>query len=254
MGRKDEEIQRLRRELTAERRENARLERQLADLRRELQSQQLEDQPFQRLKRRAKGSHREERLLEEANRRAHHYRKRSFLRYLWEAVMESAPVTVITRLWQYVRRVRVVQTVVSLALAVGAVTAVAVLSAAAFPFLLFGTAVLTMFAALRSHRMNRRLQRELDGQRIRILVPPRGKSLDEGSFFIRSARSMASEKGVTVLVVTPYLLSGRGLGGKGRFFTARKEAEGLYLVRRHYFFVLRRRVLDAMEGSLTVMY
>ena len=60
--------------------------------------------------------------------------------------------------------------------------------------------------------------------------------------------------GVAVLVVSPYPLSSRGLGGKGGFFTARREAEGLYLVRRHYFFMLRKRVLDALEQDITVVY
>ncbi|MBP3667661.1 MAG: hypothetical protein J6K29_11515 [Clostridia bacterium] len=254
MNRKDREIARLRRELAAERRENARLERELSDLRRELQAHRLEDKPLTRLKRKTKGTHKEERLLEEANRRAHHYRKRSFLRYLWESVMESAPVAVIAKLWQYVRRVRVVQIILSLVLAVGAVVTVAILSAAALPFLFFGTALLTLLAVMRSRRMNRLLEKELTNHRIRILVPPRGASLSLGSFFIRSARSMASERGVAVLVVTPYLVSPRGLGGKGFFFTARRETEGLYLVRRHYFFLLRRRVLDALEGDVTVVY
>ena len=254
MNRKDREIARLQRELAAERRENARLKRALADSRRELQARQLEDRPLTRLKRRAKNDEQEERLLDEAGRRARHFRKGSFFRYLWESVMESAPVAVLTKLWQYFRRVRVVQTVFSLALAVGAVTAVAVLSATALPCLFFGTALLTILAALRSRRMNRILAQALTAQRIRILIPPRGKALSENSFFIRNARAMAAEKGVAVLVVTPYLVSRRGLGGKGRFFTARKEAEGLYLVRRHYFFVLRRRVLDAMEGEITVIY
>jgi hypothetical protein len=65
---------------------------------------------------------------------------------------------------------------------------------------------------------------------------------------------MAAEEGVTVIVVTPYTVSGRGLGGRGRFFTARREADHLYVVRRHYFFTLRRRVLDRLDGEITVVY
>ena len=59
---------------------------------------------------------------------------------------------------------------------------------------------------------------------------------------------------MAVLVVSPYPVSPRGLGGKGSFFTARKEAEGIYLVRRHYFFMLRKRVLDAMGQNITMIY
>ena len=35
---------------------------------------------------------------------------------------------------------------------------------------------------------------------------------------------------------------------------ARREAENLYVVRRHYFFTLRRRVLDRLDGEITVVY
>ncbi len=253
---KDREISRLKSELAAERRHTARLERELSDLRREMQANTLagRDQPFRRLKQQARGTHKEERLLDAANRRAHHYRKGSFLRYLIESVRESAPVLVLTKLVQYLRRVRLVQTVLTVVLALGAVITVAVVSAAILPFLFFGTALLTMLALMLSGRMNRILRRELTDRRIRVLVPPRGGSLDSGSFFIRNARAMAAEENVTVIVVTPYPISGRGLGGRGRFFTARKEAEDLYLVRRHYFFVLRRKVLDAVDGEVTVIY
>jgi len=237
-----------------ERRENARLKRELADLRRDIQARQVEEKPLTRFRRGAGKTRREERLLGEATRRARRFRKPSFLRYLWEAVTDSAPVSLVVGLWRYLRRVRVAQTVLSLAVAVGAVTAVAVLAAALLPFLLAGAGALTLWVTLGSHRMNRRLEKELAGRRVRVLVPPRGRALEEDSFFVRSARDMAAEAGVTVLVVTPYVFSRRGLGGGGRFLTARKETAGLYLVRRHYFFILRRQVLDALEGEVTVVY
>ena len=255
-GRKDREIARLRRELAAERKHTARLERELSDLRRDIKANTpaATDQPLRRLKQQAAGTHKEERLLDAANRRAHHYRKGSFLRYLWESVRESAPVQVVSKLVHYLRRVKLIQTVLTVLLALGAVVAVAIVSATILPFLFFGTSLLTMLALLRSRRMNRILRHELTDRRIRIMIPPRGGSLDRGSFFIRNARAMAAEENVTVIVVTPYLVSCRGLGGKGRFFTARKETDDLYLVRKHYFFVLRRKVLDILDGEITVVY
>lgn len=253
---KEESLRRLRSELAYERRERARLERELADLRRELTHRQgaESDSPLLRLRRPAREKNTDRRLLDQANRRAHHYRKKTFLRYLWESVMESAPIAVMTKLVLYLRRIRVVQIVLSLALTLGAVAAVAVLTAAVLPFLAAGTLLLALLAFLRSHRMNRILRDELGEGRIRVLVPPSKAALTEGSFFQANARAMAAEKGVTVLVVSPYLLSARGLGGRGGYFTARKEADGLYLVRKHYFFILRRRVLDTLKCPTTLIY
>ena len=252
---KDREISRLKVELAAERRRTAKLERELADLKREMRTASADtDQPFRRLTQQARGTHKEERLLGDAGRRASHFRKQSFLRYLAESVVESAPVQVIVKLVGYLRRVRVVQTVLTVVVAIGAVVAVAVVSATILPFLFFGTALLTMLATIRSRQMNRILKQELTDHRIRILFPPRGGSLEEGSFFIRNARAMAAEDNVTVIVVSPYVVSRRGLGGRGRFFTARREADHLYLVRRHYFFALRKKVLDSLAGEITVIY
>ncbi len=253
--REEREITRLHKALRDERRRSAVLEREVADLRRALSEQAHADtsKPLRRLKQRVKGTHKEERLLEAANRRAHHYRKGHFLRYLWETVMESSPVQVLANLIRYLRRVRAVHLILTILLALGAVVTVAVVWAALLPFLLAGTALLAMLSLLRSRRMNRILKNELTGKRIRVFVPPRGRSLEEASFFVRNARTMAAD-GVAVVVVSPYLLSSRGLGGKGGFFTARREAPGLYLARRHYFFFLRRRVLDAMEADITMVY
>jgi len=251
----ERELSRLQSELRAERRRTAALEREVAELRRQLQatSAELTDRPLRRLRQRVKGTDREALLMEAAGRRAHHYRKGSFLRYLWESVMESAPVRILSNLIHYLRRVRAVQLILTVLAALGAVVTVALVSAAVLPFLLFWTATLAILAYARSRHMNRILRKELSDKTIRVMIPPRGGAFGEGSFFIRNARAMAAD-GVAVLVVSPYPLSSRGLGGKGGFFTARREAEGLYLVRRHYFFMLRKRVLDALEQDITVVY
>lgn len=250
-GQKDREISRLRRELTLERRRAAKLEREVSDLKRALQARGATEK---RSLRRKQQPPREAVLLAQANQRAHHYRKSSFLRYLWESVMESAPVQLLSRLIQYLRRIRAIQLILTILLALTAVVTVAVVSAAALPFLLVGAALLAMLALLRSRHMNRILHREMTSHRIRIMIPPRGKSLSKDSFLLRNARAMAAEDNVTVIVVTPYLVSNRGVRKGGFFFTARKEAEHLYLVRRHYFFILRRRVLDTLNCDITVIY
>lgn len=250
--RKDKEIARLRRELDAEKRRNARLERKLAALHGAQGCQ--EDTLLGRFRLKAGSRSRAEGLRDTANRSANRYRKNSFFRYLWEAVMESALMTFMTKLLLYLRRIRVIQIVLSVLLAAGALTAVAVVSAAMLPFLLFGTALLTVAAALRSHRMNFRLRQELAGKRVRVLIPTGKKSFEENAFFIRNARSMAAEGDCAVIAVSPFLVSRRGLGGQGGYFTARKEAEGLFVVRRHYFFTLRRRVLDTLDGEITLIY
>jgi hypothetical protein len=249
------ELSRLKSELAAERRRTARLERELADLKRQIHATAHPENTLRRMGRKADVGQKETILLGAANRRAHHYRKSSFLHYLWGTVTESAPVRLLTKLLRYLRRVRFVQTILTLLPVIMAFVAVIAVSAAVLPFLIFATALLAFLSRMSSRRMNRILKRELTHHRhIRVMIPPQKEVFRENSFFIRNARAMAAEEDTAVLVVTPYLFSRKGLGGRGRFFTARKETDGLYLVRRHYFFLLRRRVLDALSANLTIMY
>ncbi len=273
---RDREIARLRRELEQERRHSAALERELAAIKQELRDAEDadRDRPWRQLNRRRKLDERtraEEQLREGASRRAHHYRKGSFWRYSFESVTDSLPVRILTQLWAYFKRIRVVQVVLTLIPAVGAVVLVTVLSAAALPFFLIGSGTLALIGWLRSRRMNRIMTEALAGRHIRVFIPPRGdaskrifrrvgrksrraRAASSEPFFWRQAQAMAAEEGVAVLVVSPYVLSDRGMGGRGAFFTARKETEGVYLVRRHYFFILRRRVLDAVDAQITAIY
>ncbi len=197
----------------------------------------------------------EDRMRVSASRRANHYRRRSYFRYMWEAVSDSLPMRILSQLLAYLRRLRLIQTVAGLVVVVLSLVLVTVVSAAALPFLIIGALVLALLALMRSKRQNHLLRQALDGKHLRILIPARGcDPFRENSFFLRQARAMAAEGGVAVLIVTPYALSVRGAGGHGAFFTARREGEDLYLVRRHYFFILRKRVLDVVDSDMTVIY
>lgn len=252
--RKDREVARLRSELASERSRAAKLEREIAALKRELQEQALPRQPIRRLTGRSKSLRREDRLLDRANRHARYYRKRSFFRYLWDSFRESSFMRVVRRIRRYLRRFQLMQTVIPILLAAAAVVAVTFVSPVATLILVAAIVAPAAFIVWRFRLANRVLLRELGGRRIRIVIPPEKRSLEPHSFLMRNARAMAAEEKVTVIVVTPYVFSQRGAGGEGAFFTARKEADGLYMVRRHYFFTLRRKVLDLLDGEITVIY
>lgn len=255
-GKREKEIDRLRRELERERRRSAKLAREVAALRRELDEQATvdKDPAIRQLRRLRHPPSEEERLLTAAARRAGQHRQETFLLFVWNSIMESPLMGILAKLVNYLRRVQVIRMASTIVLALLAVVAVSFVSAAILPFLLIGTAGLGGMAYLRSHRMNKRLKKVLEGKHIRILIPPRRAALAENSFFIRNARAMAAEPDTAVIVVSPYLISHRGAGGKGPYFTARRDGSDLYLVRRHYYFILRRQILDGIDRGLCVMY
>ncbi len=252
-------LRRLRRELDKERRHGAALEREVASLKEEIK--RLEDRDSETISfRRNRRKQADPRALagnkmrEAASRRAHHFRRSSYLRYLFESMMESLPMRILSTLLTYLRRLRVVRVVATIVIAVGTVLLVTILSAAMLPFLLLGTAFLAIWAGIRSNRMNRFLKCALQGKHLRVFFPPRGSSFAAQSFFIRQIRAMAQEADVAILIVSPYSLSRRGVGKKRFYFTARQDSENLYMVRRPYFFFVRKRVLDLVDSDMTVVY
>ncbi len=251
------EISALQKELERERRRSAALEREVTALKRQLREAESRENPLRGL-RRPKGvdaaTRRREGLQTAAARRAQHYRRGSFLRYAYESVMDSVPVRILAQLWAYLRRLRVVQFVLTLVPAVGAVILVSALSAAALPFLVLGTGLLAILGTLRAKRRHREMQKALAGKHIRVLIPARKTAPFRHDFFVGNAKDLARGKNVAVVIVSPYAFSTRGLSGRGAYFTARREDEDIYLVRRYYFFSLRHRVLDAIDPGMTVIY
>ncbi len=248
----------LQRELEKERRHSAALEREVAALKEEVKRLEDRDPEKITLRKRQKGV--DPRLVangkmrDAASRRAHHYRRSSYIRYMFESMMESLPVRILAQLILYLRRLRVVRVVATIVMAVGTVVLVTILSATMLPFLFIGTVILAIWAGIRSRRMNRIMRRSLNGHHLRVFFPPRGASWEGDSFFMRQARAMAREEGVAVLIVSPYSLSRRGPGKKRFYFTARRDEEDLYVIRRHYFFFVRKRVLDVVDPDMTVVY
>ena len=252
----------LRRELDKERRHSAALERENTALKEKLKhhEESLSSSPGGRRHhtRKRKGVDPQvaarDRMREAAARRAHHYRRSSYLRYMIESAKETLPIRIISKLMTYLRRLRIIQIVAAVLTAIGTVAVVAVVSAALLPFIITGTLVLAIGASLRSRQMNRILRRELDGKHLRVFFPPRGASWEPDSFFMRQARAMAAEEGVAVVIVSPYSLSRRGADKKAFYFTARKDGEHLYVVRRYYFFTFRKKVMDVVDPNVTVIY
>ncbi len=95
-------------------------------------------------------------------------------------------------------------------------------------------------ALLESRRTNRQMTRWLEGKEIFVLF----LSQRENPFLEQNANLLSKTENAAVIVVSPYLLSPRGLLHKESFYcTARRENENVYLIRRYYYFSFRKHVL-----------
>lgn len=258
----NQEIKRLKRALSEqdralarERRENARLKRQLSEAKGVYGAESDGEFSLGSRKKTASGQASEWADLLDAGRvNAKRFSKKSYFRYLIQTVKESTLGLIIRRVSRYLRRLRLIRTVAAIVSAILVALLFSAVFIAALPFLILVTLSALAAVLFRAAKANRLMKHELSGKHIRVIIAPDTVTFQDGTFFERSAEAMAAEPDTAVLVVTPHLLSTRGLGGKGMFFTVRKEQEDLYLVRRAYFFILRRRVLDCLDKEITFMY
>lgn len=116
------------------------------------------------------------------------------------------------------------------------------------PALLLGVLGILLVAYCESGRTNRRFAARTEGKPIYLLFLSR----EAGTYFFCNAKDLAKKEGGTVFAVSPYWFSTRGMREGSFYFTARREAQGVYLIRPYYFFSLKRSLLR--ERNFTVLY
>ncbi len=182
-------------------------------------------------------------------------RHRFFLGYAYDLFRRGAFYTAWQNLLKQLRRIRLIAflvRVLTVFLSLLQTGALVLLATVLFLILLpIGSSLMLgilLTALIESRQTNRRLRNELANKNVYILFaydPP-------SPFLFQNAADLSAHKDTAVLIVSPYWISGKGIK-KGRFYcTARQEAEGIYLIRRYYFFSLKKHVLP--HTKITYIY
>ena len=95
---------------------------------------------------------------------------------------------------------------------------------------------------------------KLAAKNLFVFFPARGDRFEESRFFKGNCLDLASKKDCAVLIVSPYYIFKKGLGGKKFFFSVREEAKNVYIVRRYAFFYLRKRLIDTADKQAVYFY
>lgn len=250
------QVSALQKEIARERQENVRLKQKINHLKgaygetpefslRDMRQRRKAD-PFRR---------EQEDLLGAGAINARRFSKRNYFLFLLHSVKESTLGLIFRRIARSFRHWRLFRNV---AMILGAVLVTVVLSAffiTALPFLLLFLGASLVAIVIRARNANRRMKAALANvSRIRVIFFHGQITFGENSFCERSAMSMAEDKDTAIVVVTPRLWSTAGLGGHGIYVTAREEQPRLFLVRRAYYFILKRKVFSALSADLTLMY
>ena len=171
---------------------------------------------------------------------------RYFIVYAYRLFKQAPLYTYWKNLLDYIRRFRMIAIlfrILTLLFSILQTGALVLLSTALFLILLPSALILTLVllaaALVDSIRANRKMSIALKDKNVYILFLPREKCL----FLQANAKDLAA-RGNAVILISPYWISSNGFS-KGRFYcTVRNEEKNLYLIRRYYFFSLRKKILQ----------
>lgn len=121
---------------------------------------------------------------------------------------------------------------------------------------ILAVAILSLLAStpLRYREVNRRMASKVKTGTVYVLFPERSKEFGKETFWHANLRDLASGDHALVVVVSPFLFSSRGLYGNRPYVHMREERGNVFLVRRHYFFSLRKHVLLTQAKRLILIY
>ena len=132
--------------------------------------------------------------------------------------------------------------------------AAVVASALLAPIIAVAVLSLLAEAPLRYREANPRMARKIEGKTVYVIFPERSREFESGAFWRANLLDLSTKESSIVVVVSPYLFSSRGVFETRRYLHLREERDNLFLVRRHYYFSLRKHVLTKKAKRLILIY
>lgn len=191
------------------------------------------------------------------------YSGSSYVKTLAAVIKASLPYRAFTKGISFIRRFRLltyIASFLSYALAlVGTGAILLVYLSVAAVVLILSALALSIFLVLAkkdTKRSNLHLAQELSDKDVYIFFAGSARVIYQNGFFGQNALDLSRLENACVLIVTPALLSKKGLFHTNGhfFFTSRKECENLFIIRKFYYFSFKKRVLPKLSGDLAMIF
>jgi len=235
--------------------ENRRLRGEISVLKSELESTQ------ERLLRR-KSTDPNHALLAHQAQNAVLFSKKRYFSYVLQLFRTTSIFSIYKRLLAFLRRYSFISTTLKIVVAVLTViqssalfvlaTSVSFLSV---PFILvisYAVFFLAHFQRKKNDAVNKKL---LAHKRIFVFFPPKKRALSPESYFSGMVAQFSQEEDHICIVVSPHFWRNRGLFGNQKPYRfSRMEGERILLVRRQYYFVLKKNILEKNSGEIIEIY
>lgn len=140
-------------------------------------------------------------------------------------------------------------------------SAVLVLSASFFlisiPITLFVSNFTIIVSFFRTRKKIAEAKELLMGKKLTVFLPPKKAQMWGDSYLNGFISSAAKDEDSFCIIVSPYVFKTSGIhASKGSpYYTCRTEQDNIIIVRRHYYFTLRKRVLSRLNSNdITEIY
>ena len=239
------------RKLTAE---NRRLQREIDSLKNELNAYQGKSE-FR------KNSDKYYHVLQNRSQAEYMYSKKNFVSFLFAQIKTTSFFNIYRRVVNAFRRYSFITTSLKIFsiifLFVEASLLVLVSTSAFVASLVFTLLVSHIFvgATIFTRKKYNTLNKDLLNQKnVYIFFPPKKRAFDHYSYFNGFVREQAKNNSV-VVIVSPYVFSSTGLEhSKKAYSCCRSDGENVILVRRSYYFTLKKKVIEKVATSVTEIY
>ena len=185
----------------------------------------------------------------------------SFTAWIGHIFKSATPVKIFKRIYRYFRRITLIRTVIAVSSYILTFlgTGVAFLIVTALFLVIMPLLALVCFALVFASLFDRkklyeRMTKALNGKNVFVFIPSRSDGFDKSRFFRGNCLDLAKGKDRAVLIVSPYYIFKKVIGGKKLFFSVREESKNVYIVRRYAFFYLRKHLLDRSDGQTVYFY
>lgn len=193
----------------------------------------------------------------------HVFSRRRYSAYIWDQVRQTTVFHLYSRIIHTIRRYTFLRTTFRILLAIfAAIQSGAVLLICTSFFLIslpitllisHATLILTFLFGRRINAVNRK---RLQDKEIVVFFPPKKHAFQKNSFFCGMVLEEASKENRFCVIVSPYFWNATGLNGIKRkpYLASRLERENILMVRRHYYFTIKKRIFATSQAHITEIY
>ncbi len=201
-------------------------------------------------------------ILESAVSRAELFSKKSFASFLLGSFKLKTLFSFYQRLVYIVRKYTFITTTLKiLTFLLGVLQSGALIvlftgtMAIALPLTLIFSYTAIVLSFIFRRRLTSKARAMLKGKRVTVFFPPRSRAFSASSYFRGMVSDAARDEESLSVVVSPYALLPIGISDKKSFFLAvRTEKERIIIMRSHYFFTFKKKILSKHDKDITFVF